>query len=87
MPVTMYVTRYDKVEIPDDRTELYAFIDRESRHQTDADIIKASDSAIAVFLVAQSDNRRMSMVEIIDVEVSYQAPSLTEEVTDGPAVH
>jgi hypothetical protein len=84
MPVTMYVTRYDKVEIPDDRTELEAFIDRESRHQTDADIIKASDAAIAVFLVAQSDNRQMSMVEIIDVEVSDVDPCVTQEVTDGP---
>jgi hypothetical protein len=81
MPKILYVTRIYEVVIPDDRVGVNKAIDEDYTHPSDADIVKGSDEAIAVFLSYQYDvGNYTEAVNIHDVTVSDKVPNVEEFV-------
>jgi len=79
MPTMKYVTRNYQVAIPDDRDMVRKHVREHVGNDEDTDIIMRSDDAIAVWLSYQYDiGNYTSAVDILDVDVSDEAPVLEE---------
>jgi hypothetical protein len=78
-----YVTRIYEVNLPDDRTEVNRNIEA-INHPEDAEIIKNSDEAVAVFMSYQYDaGHYQDSVAMYDTTVSDLIPDVEEfEVTE-----
>jgi len=77
--VKKFVTKVWEIDIPDDRSAVEATIDDSYEHKSDADLVKGSDDALAVF-ISDHDIEVGDLVVNYDVTVSGTPPPIREVV-------